>query len=139
MSLGTKVNGPVTPFQMISPLSNNRGRKQPDIFDRIVHLKPATQVMFIELKRHRNYVTNVCSYELSEDLSDKNSSAYKLFSRRTVELRDAGILVRLDAKARKKLGLGGNKNHYLLNPSLIHCKENELAKKIWSTQKTAKI
>ncbi|WP_269519438.1 hypothetical protein [Alteromonas sp. BMJM2] len=118
---------------MVSPLSTDKNTCAPDILDVLVGLPPSAQVLFIQIKMKHNYINNVCSYELSESVQDKTSTAYKLYSRYSSKLVKAGLLVRLKADHRRQLGLPKKDNitYFLINPYLVRCKEYALADSIW--------
>lgn len=137
LSLSEHHNTPA-PFAMISPLSTDSNSFAPDLLDTLVGLSPAAQVLFLEIKRKHNYINNVCTYELSDKLDDRNGSAYKLYSRYLSQIIKSGLLVRLKRDHQWQLGLP-NKNktrYFMLNPYLVRCKEYALANAIWREYST---
>ena len=120
-------------FQAIGPLKTHRNNEQTDLIEAVASVTSAAQILFIELKRNHTYTYGVCSYKPPLAISDKQSMAYKVFSRHTVALSKAGLIRRLPKKFQRKLELPEGYLHFILNPYFIRCIHFEEAKKIWLT------
>lgn len=126
LGLPTKVNTvsavPVVPF------ATETNNFDTDLLEALTKVTPAAQKLFIKLKRTHTLDLGICNL-ISPD--EKSSSAYKVYSRHIVALKNVDLLKRLSSKYVKLLKLDSSKYHYILNPFMIRSRQQHDSKKMW--------
>lgn len=107
----------VVAFTPTIPL--NTGGSKKDLIEILATVRPASHVLFVELKSTYVPEYGTCSCPA---IHSTEVNKYRIFSRYLNILVKAGILKRLPIKAVRKLGLDTTAFQFLINPALIRCK-----------------